>query len=314
MPGDSKRRGLPRIEPLETRTALSTTVPANSIGSALGAVAQPHGVSEVSVTVAPKNLTVGKPSTLFGVFVQPTSGSDLAPRIVAVEQSNGQKLSIKQGRPFVRGRDHGEAAAFVKVSKPGPLTIFVGGEKQTTGFYEVDATLAGDANGDGTVNVADLAAFAASYGTSPGDPKYNPAADFNQNGIVNLWDAKALEQNMTPLTGYEPLNLVMNLSPADQAQYAAPKNSGGSTSKQDVTILGKTVPGSIVIKDGPNGLYNFNGGAAATNAQGEFSVAEKLTQGVNTFDFLIIDPFGKQVIRSYPIFWIPFAAPGSKLK
>jgi len=275
---------------------------------------EPHVVSGSSVTVVPKNLTAGKSSTLFGILVQPASGSDLAPRIVAVEESNGQKLSIKQGRPFVRGRDNGQAAAFVKASQPGPLTIFVSGEHQTTGSYEVDATLAGDVNGDGTVNVADLAEFATAYETTPGNPRYIPSADFNQNGIVNLWDAKALEQNMTPLTKNEPLNLVMNLSPADQAQYPTPRNSGGATSKQDVTILGKTVPGSIVLLDGKNGLYNFNGGAVATDAQGNFTVKEKLSQGVNTYDFLILDPFGRQVIRSYPVFWLPFAAPGSKLK
>jgi hypothetical protein len=35
--------------------------------------------------------------------------------------------------------------------------------------------------------------------------------------------------------------------------------------------------------------------------------------GVNTDNFLIIDPYGRQLIRSYPIFWIPYAASGSKL-
>jgi hypothetical protein len=314
MPRERTRRRLPKLETLESRLALSATVPANSIGTGVGAVLKPRGVSASSVTVVARNLTAGRSSTLFGIFVQPTANSELAPRIVAVEQSDGQKLSIKQGRPFVRGRDDGQAAAFVKVSRPGPLTIFVGGENQTTGSYEVDATLAGDVNGDGTVNLSDLASFASAYETTPGNARYNPAADFNQNGIVNLYDAKAIEQNMTPPPRNESLNLVLNLSQADQAHYPTPRNSGGATSKQDVTILGKTVPGSIVLLDGPQGIYQFNGGAVATDAQGEFSVKETLTQGVNTFSFLILDPFGKQVIRSFPVFWLPFAAPGSKLK
>jgi Dockerin type I domain len=306
------RRPLP-LEPLESRLPLSAPTPANSIGTSLGGVLQPHGVTPSTVLVAPKNLTVGKSSTLFGVFVQPTSGSDLAPRIVAVEQGNGQKLAIKQGRPFVRGRANGEAAAFVKVTGPGPLTVFVGGQKQTTGSFELDVTLAGDVNGDGTVNLADLQSFAPTYETVPGNPNFNPAADFNQNGIVNLYDAKALMQNMTPLTPNEPLAVVTNLSPADQAHYPTPRNSGGATSKQDVTILGKTIPGSIVLIDGPNGLFRFNGGAVATDGQGRFSVPETLSQGVNTFTFLILDPFGKQMIRSFPVFWLPVGAPGSKL-
>ncbi len=200
------------------------------------------------------------------------------------------------------------------MSQPGPLTILVPGQHHSTGTYETDTTLVGDVNGDGTVNLADLQSFAAAYETVPGDPKYNLAADFNHDGIVNQVDAKALMENMTPLTPAVPLQLVMNLLPADQAQYAAPKNSGGSTFKKDITIEGHTMPGSIVLEDDSRGYYKWDGGAIATDANGNFSVTETNSQGVNTYNFLVIDPFGRQLIRSYPVFWIPFAAPGSKLK
>jgi hypothetical protein len=74
------------------------------------------------------------------------------------------------------------------------------------------------------------------------------------------------------------------------------------------------MPGSIVLEDNAAGYYKWDGGAVATNAQGNFSVTETNTSGVNTYNFLVIDPFGQQLIRSYPVFWIPFAASGSKLK
>ena len=186
-------------------------------------------------------------------------------------------------------------------------------EHHSTGSYSLDVTLPGDVNGDGTVNQADLAPFAAAYLSTPGGKNYNPAADFNQNGIVNQFDAKALEENMAPVER-GPLKLVMNLVPADQAQYKGPTNSGGTTSKKDVTIAGHTLPGSIVIQDGTKGYYKWTGPAFATDSSGIFTAPEKITQGINTFDFLIIDPFGRQLIRSFPIYWLPFAAPGSKLK
>ncbi len=310
-----RRRDIrPEPERLEGRLQLSTAIPANSIGTSLGTVSAPGQVTAASVAVAPKNLSEGKSSTLFAIFVQPQPGSSVAPRIVAVTGSNGQPLPLKQGRPYVAGRDSGQAAAFVKVSQPGPLTILVSGQHRSIGAYLVDTTLVGDVNGDGTVTQADLQPFAAAYETVPGDPNYNLAADFNQDGIVNQIDAKALMQNMPPLTPKVPLQLVMNLLPADQAQFAASKNSGGSTFKQNVTIQGHTMPGSIVLEDNSNGFYKWDGGAVATDANGNFTVTERNTQGVNTYNFLIIDPYGQQLIRSYPVFWIPYAAPRSKLK
>ena len=314
MSRNLSRGSRPELELLEARLQLSAAIPANSIGTSSGNVASPGEVTSTSVTVSPKNLTQGKSSTLFGIFVQPEPGSALAPRIVAVEGSNGQRLSLKQGRPYVAGRDSGQAAAFVKVSQPGPLTILVTGQHHSTGSYESDTTLVGDVNGDGTVNLADLQPFADAYESVPGAPKYNLAADFNHDGIVNQVDAKALMQNMSPLTPAVPLQLIMNLLPADQAHYAAPKNSGGSTFKKEITIEGHTMPGSIVLEDDSRGFYKWDGGAIATDSNGNFSVTETNTQGVNTYNFLVIDPFGRQLIRSYPVFWIPFAAPGSKLK
>ena len=231
-----------------------------------------------------------------------------------MEGSNGLALPLKQGRPYVAGRDSGQASAIVKLSQPGPLKVLVTGQHRSTGSYLVDTTLVGDVNGDGIVTQADLQPFAAAYETVPGDPNYNLAADFNHDGIINQIDAKALMQNMPSLTPKVPLQLVMNLVPADQAHFAASQNSGGSTFKQEITIEGHTMPGSIVLEDNSNGYYKWDGGAVATDANGNFSVNETNTQGVNTYNFLIIDPFGRQLIRSYPVFWIPFAASGSKLK
>ena len=196
----------------------------------------------------------------------------------------------------------------MKVSAAGPLTILVTGQHRSTGAYQSDTTLVGDVNGDGSVTQADLQPFAAAYESVPGQSRYDLAADFNHDGIVNQVDAKALMQNMPPATPDAPLQLVMNLLPADQAQYAASKNSGGSTFKKDITIVGHTVPGSIVLEDDSRGYYKWDGGAVATDANGNFSVNETNTQGVNTYNFLIIDPYGRQLIRSYPVFWIPYAA------
>ena len=45
-----------------------------------------------------------------------------------------------------------------------------------------------DFNNDGAVNLGDFGLFGAAFGSSVGDPNYNPAADLNDDGSVNLGD------------------------------------------------------------------------------------------------------------------------------
>ncbi|MDH5267534.1 MAG: dockerin type I domain-containing protein, partial [Candidatus Bathyarchaeota archaeon] len=45
-----------------------------------------------------------------------------------------------------------------------------------------------DINGDGIVNIYDLATAAKAYGLVIGDPEYNPEADLNQDGRVDMRD------------------------------------------------------------------------------------------------------------------------------
>ena len=62
-----------------------------------------------------------------------------------------------------------------------------------------------------------------------GDPNYNPAADFNHNGVINLYDAKVLLHNMAPLTPELPLTARLTLAPQDQIHYSGPTISGAAT-------------------------------------------------------------------------------------
>jgi hypothetical protein len=51
---------------------------------------------------------------------------------------------------------------------------------------------AADVDGDGDTDLTDLAALLGAYGTSSGDPLYNPNADFEPDGDVDLTDLAAL--------------------------------------------------------------------------------------------------------------------------
>lgn len=54
--------------------------------------------------------------------------------------------------------------------------------------FEGGRYLLGDVNEDGVVDLHDLAIVAAAYGSTPGDPNWNPDADVNKDGVVGLLD------------------------------------------------------------------------------------------------------------------------------
>jgi uncharacterized protein YvpB len=59
----------------------------------------------------------------------------------------------------------------------------------------VGATIPGDVNHDGKVNLPDLVILAIAYGSKPGDPNWNPNADIDGNGVVGLSDVVILAQH-----------------------------------------------------------------------------------------------------------------------
>ena len=39
---------------------------------------------------------------------------------------------------------------------------------------------------------------------------------------------------------------------------------------------------------------------------GSFRIATTLTDGINQFDLQAVDPFGRQTLRAFPIYWLDF--------
>lgn len=55
--------------------------------------------------------------------------------------------------------------------------------------------LYGDVNGDGAVNILDVILVSEAFGTSQGDPDYDPSSDLNQDGRINVLDTILVAKN-----------------------------------------------------------------------------------------------------------------------
>jgi len=69
------------------------------------------------------------------------------------------------------------------------------GDNTDTADEDIKVGIAGDVNGDGTVNILDAIKLAGAFGSRPGDSKWNPNADINGDGVVNILDAIKLAGN-----------------------------------------------------------------------------------------------------------------------
>ena len=90
------------------------------------------------------------------------------------------------------------AAADLTGSTSADITVANTDSNSVTVVLNVlDCGIAGDLDGDGDVDLADLATFLASYATCSGDAGYIPGADFDDSGCIGLADLATLLANYT---------------------------------------------------------------------------------------------------------------------
>lgn len=153
-----------------------------------------------------------------------------------------------------------------------------------------------------------LVAFTQSYPSTFGGPRYNPAFDINHNGRVGQNDGRALLRILPPLSRKIPLTLNLWIAPADRVNGHHPTNSGGVTHSRTPTILGRTTPGALIFTGSGVVDWKLKGPAVVADANGNFSLKVDLGAGINQQDFQVVDPYGQQLNRSFPIYWTTYRA------
>ncbi len=269
-----------------------------------------------TVAISPLNITPGKASTEFAVFVQPYGTATSSPGSSAWKRTaSGCRSSpaAVTARSWPDSRPN-QAVAFFETGKAGTVTILVAGKGLSTGAYTVETTLPGDVNGDGQVNLADEQAFAKTYVESRGDKDYKASADYNQNGIVNLYDALAMERNMTPLT--QRRGRMGRDQPGTFRRPALPRAQEFGRRHRREGCHYQRLHNAREYRAGglePGRLHVRQSGRRHRRP-GLLHRPGDEHQGVNTYNFKILDPFGHQYIRSFPVYWTVYAESGSPYK
>jgi hypothetical protein len=207
------------LEPLETRELLTAGV-GDSFAFVTGRIDKPGGTTAVSFTIDPAHFSLPRHTLTLGIDVAPAPNSGLLPLISSVDDPHGDLIPQTFTSIYDPHLSHlavasGQAtrAVLTPVSfylhdsgRPATYVVNVTGEGNTSGPFQLDFYLPGDANGDGSVNKADLAATRQDYGSQAGDPSYTLAADVNRDGRIGQIDVAYVLQNMGVSTSITPGN------------------------------------------------------------------------------------------------------------
>lgn len=160
--------------------------------------------------------------------------------------------------------------------------------------------------------IATLREFTRHYPTRSGEPNYDPAFDLNHNGLIGQGDGQLLLRALPPVAPRRPLRLAVILAPDSRARGSTPTNLGGVTQTGSPTILGRTSPGALIFTGTGTVDLRLTSPAYVADERGEFSVTLDLTDqahpsAISQFDLKVVDRYGQQTLRAFPIRWTGFA-------
>jgi hypothetical protein len=107
---------------------------------------------------------------------------------VGVTSADGtfQITDIAPGTHTLEARHAGYLSSATTVTVSGGQEVSIG---ETT-------LVAGDAEPDNTIDLADVLAAEAAFGQCSGAARYAPIADFNQNGCIDAFDVAVVLDNL----------------------------------------------------------------------------------------------------------------------
>ena len=200
--GRSWAAGPTRCEGLEGRALLAASG-VSPFAILPGQVTSTNQPSQVVLHLNAGELRADQSSTVVvGFLVEAANGSAISPEITQATGPNGPitPLSIPNRGNSALDKAARQTHLFTRViplaNQSQDITLNVATLNKKTGNYIVEAFLAGDVNGDGSVDSNDLNALQVAYGSNSGQANYNAAADINGDGRVGCIDRSLTTDNL----------------------------------------------------------------------------------------------------------------------
>lgn len=287
-------------ECLETRS-LMTGGAGNTFAIVPAEVSTADQAAVVSFSIDSQLFTLPRGKLALGIDVAPAASSDVKPLISTVADPQGNSVpqtfhSVYDPQLPRKSVALGAATSAViapvtyrhrDAAERYEYSVAVDGIEKSTGRFLLGFYLPGDTNGDGSVDQTDVKAVRAAMNSKAGDARYNFDADANRDGRVGRIDLVFTQQNLGAKT---------TISPVVSANLDAASDTGipdRVTSSQDVQFNGIASPDATITYSEMRGLVPDV--STKTDAQGNYNISVKLSDGPNTFKVTTMDGFGQSI-------------------
>jgi hypothetical protein len=297
------------VDCLEDRTVMSAGL-GSTYAIVPGTIDAAGQTSTVQVKFDPGYFTAGKGGRMVvGVDIAADPNSTAKPQVVSMQAEGSRRPTAIQhamySQSIVKAKSlqtpiSSAVTGTVNIPKagepPATYTVNVKGLSGTSGNYLLGFYLPGDANGDGTVDQADIKVIKSEMGATASSSKYTFDADANRDGKINALDIRMATQNLGAKTTVSPV-VNVDLDPATDG----PLHSR-ITSSRVVRFTGATTPNATITFTEINN--NSPGATGAADASGNYSIMVPLGDGSNTFKVTSTDAFGQSISGQIsPVTW-----------
>jgi hypothetical protein len=286
-------------EALESR-ALMTGGAGNTFAILPGEVLKPGGSAVVKFTIDPTHFHLPSGKLTLGIDVAPDPTGTLHPAIGGVIAPNGAPVRTvhsvydRHVTTTQAGLGRGTTAVLAQIqldpanpTKPVTYEVDVKGVLDSSGKFLLGFYLPGDANGDGTVNAADLTAIRSALNANSTSKNYSFDADANRDGRIGMNDLHVAQLNQGVSLDIAP-DVGANLDPAGMLD-ANQRVSRNPTAH----FTGSLTPGASVTYAEVNNKVKPV--STTADAKGHYSITVPLAAGPNTFKVTTMDAFGQSI-------------------